>query len=109
MVVLSPAAGRAVPQNHCLAKDCLVFSKLSFADRSPRVPRLPVVSPNCYQCPRGTALGPRKLPLPYGQTSIEGYEQGGLTGHCDHSLPLARQIILLRYPDCSRQGTPEQE
>lgn len=57
MVVLSPAAGRVVSQNHHLAKDYLVFSKLSFADRSPRVPSLPAVSPNCYQCPRGQHWG----------------------------------------------------
>lgn len=60
-VVVSPAAA-----SHRLAKDCSVFSKLSFADRSPRIPPLPVVSPNCYRCPRGTVLEQCKLPLPYG-------------------------------------------
>jgi len=83
-------------QNHHLAKDYWMFSKLGFADQSPCVPPLPVVSPNCYWCPRGTALGQGKLPLPYGYTSIEGYEQRGLTGHCDHSLPLETAICGMR-------------
>lgn len=91
-----PAASRAMPQNRHLAKDCLTFGKLSFPDQSPRVPPLPAVSPNCYRCPRGTALGQRKLPLPYGYTSIEDYERRGLTGCCDHSLLPETAICRMR-------------
>lgn len=63
MVVLSQAAGRAVSQNCCLAKDSVVFSKLSFADQSPCVPPLPVVSPSSVSIP-GDSAGARQAAPP---------------------------------------------
>lgn len=91
-----PAVGRAVSHNRHLAKDYMMFSKLHFADQTPCVLPLPVVSPNCYHCPRDIALGQCKPPLPSGYTGIEDYERRGLTGYCDYSLPLETAICRRR-------------
>lgn len=94
-------------QRHCPTKDNLMFSKLSFAEWSSCMPPLLVVSPNCYQCPRRTALGECKLPLPYGKPVLKATNRG-LTGCCNHSpcagdthqWTEARRITVAKYADC---------
>lgn len=94
MVVLSPAADRAVSQNRHLARDCLVFSKLSFADQSPRVPPLPVVSPNSCHFPGGQHWGNASCRSLMAKPVLKATNKEG--GHHDHSLPLETPICRTR-------------